>query len=205
MGVSLKLTGQWKEALDCIDPIKFRLRVQAKIQKILEGHAKRVLAKAREMSGLEANKPLTVFVKGRNEPGVDSGKLKSAIRIVKFGKLKLWIGVPAKSPEYKKAVSMASGAIIPVTDEMRMMFRMLWAVSEGQATPESLRGRAADLWKQRPGGWYPLKEETTHIVIVQRNFMAEAWRDCQLAYNLESQIRKAVQTALTAPLRGKRK
>jgi len=200
-GITIRMTGQWRELRDCIDPRKFTQRVQAKVDAMMKKHAKAVAAKAKEMQGLAANGPMTQFIKGRNEPGVRTGRLKSSIRVISFGKMSYWVGVPKSSPAYKEAVLLSDGAVLPVTEEMRSMFLMLWACSEGKAQPDALHGRAAELWKQRPGGWLPLKEETTHLIIVPRKFMEEAWQDVQLSYDLAGQLTKAVQAALTAPAR----
>lgn len=204
-GVTIRLKGPWREALKTLDPRDFRRRLEAKLEKILRRHAELLAARAKDMAGLADNKPLTKFIKGRSEPGVKTGKLRSEIRVVRFGKMSFWVGVPKRSESYKSAVLLSEGAVIPVTDEIRMMFTMLWAVSENRATPESLHGRAAELWQERQGGWLPLKPETTHLVILPRRFMQEAWRDVQLTYDLDAQIEKAARTALAAPLRGKRR
>lgn len=204
-GITIRMTGQWKELRDCIDPRKFTQRMQSKVDALLKKHAKLVAAKAKEMSGLADNGPMTRFIKGRNEPGVNTGKLRSSIRVISFGRMSFWVGVPKASPQYKQAVLLSDGAVIEVTEEMRSMFLVLWTTSEGRSDPGKLTGRAAELWKQRPSGWLPLKEETTHLVIVPRRFMEEAWRDVQLSYDLAGQLTKAVHAALTAPARKGRK
>lgn len=202
-GISLRLKGPWRGAIDALDPVKFRKRVEEKISKLLQQQAKLLQRQARTMAGLAANQPMTTFIKGRDEPGVDTGNLRSAIRVVSFGKLTWWVGVEKRNDAYASAVLLTKGGIIPVTDDMRAMFTMLWAVSEGRAKPEALTGRAAELWAKRPGGWLPLKPETTHLVIVGRPFMQEAWRDVQLSYDLAGKIQKTIAAALTEPARRK--
>lgn len=202
-GVTMRLKGNWRGALDTLEPTKFRKRVEEKISKLLQQQAKLVQRRAKTMSDLAANQPMTTFIKGRDEPGVDTGKLRSAIRVVSFGKLSWWVGVEKRNDAYASAVLLSNGGIIVVTDEMRNMFKLLWAVSEGRAKPEMLTGRAAELWAKRPGGWLPLKPETTHLVIVARPFMQEAWRDVQLSYDLAGKIQKTIAAALTEPARKK--
>jgi hypothetical protein len=119
------------------------------------------------------NKALTVAIKGRNQPLVDSGRLAKAFIVRKIKWNKAVVEIPKGSPEYELGQLVTRGAIIEVSDKMRAMFHVLWQVSEGRLPSASLRGRAAELWARNPNEWYPLSPNTRAIRIPPRPFIQQ--------------------------------
>ena len=104
--------------------------------------------------------------------------MMAAIRVIVLPQFRgVWVGIPKGHRKSKLAELVHDGATIPVTEAMRTMFRLLWQASEGKFDPQKLTGRAAALWKVKQSGWLPLKDDTEHIVIVERPFMSLAFQD----------------------------
>jgi hypothetical protein len=149
------------------------------------------------------NAPLTVFIKGSSKPLVDRGDLWQAIT----SDVKRWdlafVGILQTDEAYDIAKTIHQGAVIEVTDKMRWMFLALARASEGSLDPSKLRGRAAELWARRPGGWKPLKPDTKAIVIPPRPWMNAAMKEGDIETKakelwqaaVEAAIREAAQTA----------
>lgn len=199
MTATIKFTGKWKQLAKCIDHKRFHRDVEPRLATILRKAAEMVRDRARSMEGMAPNAPLTAFIKGANTPGVDSGDMKQSIRVVAFDRLSYWTGIRKGDKNFKKAKMVMEGGLIQVTDHMRGLFEMLAWASEGKVDVSALTGRAADLWKRQPGGWKPLSETTTHILIVPRPFLERAYADVEISAGLERQIERIVTEALTRP------
>jgi hypothetical protein len=201
MTATIKFTGQWKQAAAVLDHRRFKREVEPLLGRVMRKAAEAVRVRAQSMAGLADNKPLTRFIKGANTPGVDTGSLKQSIRVTSFGPTSFWVGIKKADKNYQKAQRIINGALVPVTDSMRSMFDLLAWASEGRVDPASLSGRAAELWSRQAYGWLPLSASTTHILIVPRPFLEQAYADVEIGADLESQIARIVNTALTKPAR----
>jgi hypothetical protein len=182
MPTEIKVTKQW-----------------VKLRKILEvstakPNVEKALSKATSVNGLfvrreirtnirtakyaldrPGNAPLTSFIKGSTKPLVDRGELFKAISSRKLNPTTVEVGVKKGSPHVDIAVVTHEGAIIPVTKKMRGLFARLADVSAGKRSPNTLTGRALELWERRPeqGGWKALKAGTTAIKIPKRPYIKE--------------------------------
>lgn len=158
--------------------------------------------------GYEANAELTKEIKGASVPLVggkaDTGgiNLFQAISSTMLDDFSVFAGVKFVSEKYDIAATLHDGAVIPVTEPMRTMFKMLWWASEGSIDPAQLTGRAAELWRLKSGGWYPLKDSTTTIVIPGRPFIERAFEQPELKREARRNWELAIQDALRARARG---
>jgi hypothetical protein len=200
--VTIKLTGNWKGLTALLD----RRTVPAIDQAVLTASVDVLKAAVMEgFANLKANAALTIMIKGGADPAVDADELRKAIRVIFLPRRRgLWIGLEASSPASRYAQIVADGASIPVTDAMRGMFFYLWLASEGRLDPGELTGAAAALWKRAPGGWLPLKDETTHIVIPPRPWMQNALARLQSSGKLTDVQQAAVTKALRSRFKGAR-
>jgi len=119
---------------------------------------------------MEANADLTTSIKKSTKPLVDKGYLFKAITSQYQRDYSVFVGVLRSSGVYDIAMTLHEGAEIAVTSKMRGLFFILWLASEGSVDPTDLEGRAAELWSRMPGGWLPLGDGTTHIIIPSRPF-----------------------------------
>jgi hypothetical protein len=124
----------------------------------------------------EPNAPLTVAIKGAQEPlkGYRAGApLFKAVTSKIIDDFTVFIGVLQTNREYNIARTVHEGVTIKVTPRMRGLFFVLWKKEHDPTIV--LEGRAAELWEQMSEGWLPLKESTTAIVIPSRPFIKNAW------------------------------
>lgn len=129
----------------------------------------------------ESNKPLTVALKGTNEPlkgdGTGAALFKS-ITSQAINDYTVFVGVLKTEGIYNIAVTIHEGTSIEVTDKMRNMFKLLWLKENNPAL--NLTGRAAELWEKMPGGWKPLKSSTVAIIIPPRKFIGNVWESGEI-------------------------
>jgi hypothetical protein len=142
--------------------------------------------------GLTPNAPLTQAIKGADKPLVDYGDLFKNITHQKIDELSYFVGLKRTEKDFDVAKFVTEGGAIPVTDRMRSMFFFLWKASEGNFDPGKLTGRAQELWSRKSGGWLPLAESTTVIVIPERNFVAITMADPSLKKKLEQNWQRAM-------------
>jgi len=159
--------------------------------------------------GFEANAELTKEIKEASVPLV-GGKVATgginvfqAISSTMLDDYSVFAGVKFVSEAYDIAETIHGGAVIPVTEKMRTMFRVLWWASEGSIDPADLTGRAAELWRLKPGGWYPLEDSTKAIVIPPRPFIERAFADPELRREARRNWELAVSAALRVMARGR--
>lgn len=173
--------------------------------------ARKELRKATRRNGLEAkavirrmirqgghfaaNAVLTKEIKGSAKPLVDSGSgLFQAITSETQTDTSVFIGVQQKSEFYNIAQALHDGRAISVTPKMRKMFQVLWMASTGKIDPGALTGRAAELWKRKPGGWFPLKGSTVVIILPPRPFIDVAFADPKLKQKVIANWQQAITT-----------
>ena len=145
----------------------------------------------------EPNKPLTVALKGKNEPLKGDGvgaPLFKAITSQVINDYTVFIGVLKTSGSYNIAVTIHEGKSIKVTDKMRNMFKLLWLKEHNPGL--ILTGRAAELWEKMPGGWKPLKESTEFIVIPPRKFIENVWDKGEIQEIAKKFWNEALEAAL---------
>lgn len=169
-------------------------RASGLVGKFAEKEARKVISSSR----LEDNRPLTIALKGENKPLVgSSSELFRAITSKVLGDgTTVFVGVLKTSSSFNIARFLHDGGTIEVTPAMRGMFFFLWKVSEGTMKSGDLSGRAAELWSDMPGGWRPLKDSTTHIVIPRRPFMEIVFRDAAFKKKVRGKWEMAIQAAM---------
>lgn len=174
----ITLTGPWSKLGTALNPsaVSGHLRAQMHNATSANGAIARRAIRDHIKGGVSpADSPLTVFIKGSSKPVVDSpGGIFQSIASVVIDPFTVEVGVKKgdRSADYARVVH--EGARIKVTPAMRAMFGYLADVSDGKRDASELTGRAADLWRRRPGGWKALKHSTTHIRIPGRPFIEEA-------------------------------
>lgn len=186
----------FKEFGRMLDPRRFTAALKQEVMKatvenakFLEQEVKAAIDGARIGPN---NKPLTVMIKKRDHPLLDSGRMREAVEAVIVDWKTASVGIPSSSPSYKVAKWVSEGRSVPVTDRMRQMFKMLWLVSEGRLEPSRLQGRAAELWSRSTGPWYPLSDNTRIIRIPPRPFIELTTK----RPDVKAKIRKTYATAL---------
>jgi hypothetical protein len=193
VGFKSKGIKRWLKALD---PQGFTtaLRKNVRVATTLNGKiGEAVLRKVIQSGGkLKPNAPLTKSIKGSSKPLVDSGLTFQAITSKVQDDFTVFIGVLRTSEKYHLVVTLHEGETIRVTPAMRGMFFNLWRASIGEIDSSKLTGRAAELWKRKPGGWYPLREDTQVIVIPARPFMRIAFSDPQFKKLVRDNWSKAI-------------
>jgi hypothetical protein len=158
--------------------------------------------------GYEANAELTKEIKGASVPLVggkaDTGgiNLFQAISSTMLDDYAVFAGVKFVSEKYDVAATLHDGAVIPVTERMRTMFKMLWWASEGAIDPSQLTGRAAELWRLKQTGWYPLSDSTTAIVIPGRPFIERAFESGQLKREAQRNWEQALASVFRVLAKG---
>lgn len=197
----VKLVGRWRELKALLNPRDFIKRLERNVGKATALNARLVAREMRQTikRGVSPrNAPLTVALKGSSKTLVDRGELFKAITGRKVSWDRGFAGVMRQIAggdveTYNLATLLHEGATIAVSDRMRTMFAMLSFAAVGGMDPSKLRGRAAELWKRRPGfPWQALKPETTSIRIPGRKWAEKAIADRALADNLLKNWREAV-------------
>lgn len=198
----MKLTGNWKGLTALLDK-RTTKSVDDAVLRASAAEIKGAIVKG--FGELASNAKLTIALKGRDDPGRDTEDLISSIKVIFLPMRRgLWIGIEASSAAAAYAQIVAEGAQIEVSDAMREMFFLLWQVSEGKRDPAILTGSAADLWNRMPGGWLPLKPETTHIIIPPRPWIRNALAKLQSSGKLTAVQQAATAKALRSRYRGAR-
>lgn len=169
--------------------------------KLAEKAARKVLSGG--ASGIERNADLTIALKGGNKPGIGfTAEMFRAITSKVTGDTEVFVGVLRTESAFNIAKIVHDGATIPVSPAMRGMFFYLYKASIGDIDPSELTGRAAELWQHMPGGWRPLKDSTTAIVIPSRPFMEIAFRSAGLKKRVENNWKMAIQAAMRERSKG---
>lgn len=192
---------EWERFKAAIDPLRFRRVARKHLRKATERNGLEAVATIRRMirkgGNFAANAVLTREIKGSSKPLVDTGSgLFQAITSKVETDTSVFIGVLQVDEFYNIAEAIHDGRVISVTPKMRQMFQALWWASIGNLDPGELHGRAAELWKRKPGGWYPLKESTTAIVFPPRRFIDLAFKDPKLNRKVRDNWEQAISNAI---------
>lgn len=186
----------WGRFERAIDPKRFRSKVKARKMSALDRVARVIVREALAAGGFEKNADLTTAIKGGGRPLRDTGKnLTRAIKTRRDGD-KVFVGVPHNSPFYEKARAIHDGATLKVTPKMREMFILLWLASNGEISEDQLTGRAAELYKRKSTGWFPLKSSTRIIKIPARRFLDAAFGSDKAKAVMRDALVKAVNETL---------
>lgn len=194
-------TGGWTKWEHAITPRIFKATLDHHMRRAsaLNGKlAEKTIRQKIRAGGFQPNAPLTVLIKSSSKPLVDNSTgLFQAITSAVIDATTVFAGILQTSGEYNIALTLHEGATITVTPKMRGLFFWLWQASIGKLPPDKLSGRARELWERAPGGWFPLKDSTSHIVIPSRPFIEEAFRDTRM----KQQAKKNWQAALKQTMR----
>jgi hypothetical protein len=156
---------------------KYKIDEDVEISRDLDNIVEQILTGARykhDKKKASKNSELTKLIKGHDIPLIDTGNLiYNAIKVkckTNLNFMDMQIYLDKKDPNYWIYKKLATqDIVIPVTETLRNMFRLLSNVSKGIENPSVLSGRAAELYKQNKI-WYPLKDTTTEIIIPRRNY-----------------------------------
>lgn len=157
---------------------------------------RRAILQKIKRGGFKSNAPLTTDIKKSTKPLVDKGDFFTSITVKQTTWASTFVGILATSGKYNIAKLLHEGGWIDVTDKMRAMFFNLWLASEGRLSPSELTGRARELWERKPGGWFPLRAETTKIRIPGRPFIKDAIMDDAVKQTIMRNWESALQAAL---------
>lgn len=182
----------WLKALEPQGLTK-ALRKNIRVATTLNGKVgEAVMRKVIQSGRLRPNAPLTKLIKKSAKPLVDSGLFFQSITSKVKDDFTVFVGVLRTSERYNLIVVLHEGEVIKVTPAMRGMFFMLWRASTGEIEPSALTGRAAELWARKPGGWFPLRDSTTVIVIKARPFSRMAFDNPQFRKTVRDNWNKAL-------------
>lgn len=201
MSVIWKPDRGWKRFARALDPTGFSRAQRKHIRKATKLNGLKAVAKIRAFirqgDRYEANAELTKEIKGSSKPLVDKGhNLFQAVSHKVLDDYSVFVGVNFVDDFYGIAEALHNGVTIPVKPAMRAMFRALFWASQGTIDPSTLTGAAAELWKRKPGGWYPLAEDTKAITIPPRPFIREALEDAELKREVRQNWVNAVNAAI---------
>ena len=195
---------QWKHATDPAGMSK-EMRIQLKRAALLNGKlGERSLRQAIKAGGFEANAPLTVAIKGSGKkPLVDGGTLFQSVTSEVIDEFTVFVGILRSSGEaFNVGVTLAQGTAVRITPAMRGLFKTLWLASIG--APVSLSGRAEELFARKPGGWYPLSESKTTIVIPARDWVAAGFRNPAITRLVKANWSRALKKVMKKRAKGKK-
>jgi hypothetical protein len=142
------------------------------------------------------NAALTEAIKGSDKPLADRGQLFKSITHVVKDDFTAFAGVLRTDEKYNIAVALHEGFEAKVTPAMRGLFFVLYRASNGSTDPNTLTGRAAELF-ERYQDWLPLSPNTTAIVVAGRPFVDEAFK----SVGLRNTVERNWQLALTSTFR----
>jgi len=197
---AFKMNGGFKKMFIALDPGKVDKVTKKHIRRanalngaIMEAEIRKVIEQGRGMTG---NRALTVAIKGENKAltGPNSDLFR-AVTSQAMDDLNTFVGVLKTDGAFNIAETIHEGREIGVSTEMRGLFFVLWQVSIGKMSQSKLQGRAAELFGQFEGPWYPLKASTTAIVIPSRPFIAEAFKATGVRMKIQNNWRLAIAAA----------
>lgn len=198
----------WKTVQKVLDKKRYQAILSKEMRRSLVMSANILLEEYRDAIDRRRirpwNKPLTIAIKGKNHPLLDSGGLRDSIKITPIGDHAVSVGIPRSSQYYNIARIVSDGANIEVTDKMRLMFLLLYRVSEGLTPASVLRGRAAELWEKSPGEWYPLDPNKRLIRIPPRPFIKRTFERPSVKKRVRRQMEIAYKQALMKHIRQSR-
>ena len=192
---------EWRRFERVLESKRFRQFARKELRKASRRNGLEAKATIRRMirkgGTFTANAMLTKEIKGSGKPLVDFGSsLFQAVTSQTQTDFSVFVGVQQTSEFYNIAQALHEGRAIPVTPKMRAMFQVLWFASTGKVDPAALDGRAAELWKRKPGGWLPLKDSTVAVILPPRPFVEAAFDDPQLIQKVRDNWQRAISDTL---------
>lgn len=178
MTIKFRKDKRWKAFEQALDSRRFLAAAKSRVKRATHENAERAVVavdSAVRRKRFAANAALTVFAKGSSVPLRAERGISASLEVKDTAWNKAWVGVPRGSPDFVAASAVHEGATLKVTDKVRAMFWALFLASQGRLDPAQLSGRARELWEAKPGGWFPLKDSTTQIVVPPRPFIEEAF------------------------------
>jgi hypothetical protein len=179
-----KKRAEWKAFGKAVDPRELDRVMRRNLRRATALNGKnleRTVRKKIQGGKFTPNADLTIAIKGSSKPLVDTGhRLFQAVTSRVVDEFTVWVGIQFKDRFYNVAKLLHDGGAIGVTDRMRGLFYVLWLASIGAIPESELTGRAAELWARKPGGWFPLSDNTRAIMIPSRPFLAQAIEDARL-------------------------
>lgn len=196
-----------KRWLKALDPKAFTQNMRTNVRtatvlngKIGEAYLRKMIQNS--AGKLKPNAPLTKQIKGSAKPLADQGLLFQAITSKVTDDFTVFVGVLRTSEAYNLVETLHDGKVIKVTPAMRGMFFMLWKASIGEIDPSKLTGRAAELWKRKPGGWYPLRDDTVVVVLPSRPFIRLVFQNPQFKKLVKDNWTKALAASFKDQAKG---
>jgi hypothetical protein len=192
-----------------ISPARFRRELRKQMRKATVRNSHMLVAKLRQRvrssDGLDSNASLTQSIKKDDKPLVGDGTadLFKGITRKMLTDFSAAAGVLRTAREFNVARMLHEGGEARVTPRMRGMFLALWQASNGELEPDKLTGRAAQLWERMPGGWKPLSESTTAIVIPERPFVRLTMADPEVRNLARKSWERGFQATMRNRARGK--
>jgi hypothetical protein len=212
----VKFPKGWKKVSHLLDPKKGGKRIQASVDRMTQVNG-RLLARemrARISRGAYGeNAELTAMIKGSRKAlkGTPAALTFKAIAYTRVDQRTGFVGVLRRNESFDVARVVHEGATIPVTRRMRNLFRLLWMRSmSGRVLtghmPVKLRGRALEIWdeatkKTQDPNFFPLKPDTTAIVLPPRKFVQEVVEDPVLRLKMKANWTKAIAGAVVKGLK----
>ncbi len=193
-------TGDWAKWEAALKPgvleraVKRRMRQATRLNGAI---AQRAIRQTIRAGGFAPNMPLTIHIKSSAKPLVDQGTgLFQAITSQIIDDLTVFAGVLRTDGVFNIAMALHEGVVLLVTPAMRGMFFWLWQASTGAIDSSSLSGRARQLWERQPGGWKPLADSTTRILLPGRPFIKSAFANVTLKNLAKRNWQEALQQAM---------
>ena len=190
----------WARFGKALDSARFRRIARKHLRTATERNGLEAQAAIRRLirsGNFASNAVLTKQIKGSGKPLVDNAtSLFQAITSKVETDTSVFVGVLQTDDFYNIALALHNGTAIQVTPKMRLMFRVLHWVSIGNMDPSELDGRAAELWKAKPGGWFPLKDTTIAIILRPRFFILRAFDDPKLKKTVRINWNRALSIAM---------
>lgn len=199
MATAFKMDGGWARWKRAVTPAVFKAKLDTKMRAATAYNGKLAelaIRKAIKRGMPPPNAALTTFIKSSSKPLVDQGGLFQAVTSVVMDQMTVFVGILYTSGEYNIALALHEGVTIRVTPAMRGMFLYLYKASIGEIDPSKLTGRAAELWERKQGGWLPLGETTSNIVIPGRPFIEQAFQDDELKVKATETWQRAIEATL---------
>jgi hypothetical protein len=191
----------WQKLKAMLNPTEFTGTLDKNLKKATAYNAKLVRRKVREVmkaNEFSPNAQLTIAIKHSSKSLIDNADLFNAVSDVVVDAKTAFVGVLRRvrgGQMANLAAILHEGAMIPVTENMRILFFSLYQAYHGKISPSKLEGRAAELWEESKGEvrFLPLAKGTTHIVIPPRDYFERAFEDKQLLAELKGNWQAAVK------------
>jgi len=169
---TVRFTRGLKTLIGMTNPTRFGPILDGEMKRanfVLGAQVRREMRRRINERRYHANAALTTFIKGSTKPLADDGDLFGDLSIKVVSAEQVEIGIMRSSRSANVAAIVHEGAVVPITERMRAMFKYLSLKSHGRNV--QLKGRALELWGRRPeGGWKGFRRDRNEIIIPPRPF-----------------------------------